>query len=539
MSYCPKRFLALLGLLFFPLGYNACGQHERFSDTRTQKGSTSGNPMTVFSVLPYSPAAAQGGVALCLDKVILKSPGKSDVELRFTTQSERAIPVDGIDLDILAVPSGSYSEVQLQVSDSCQTDRSLEVTNPQGIFETSQTVNLDFVGDIEVAASTKKIAFDIQPIVDKLDTAASNTEVPVKAVQSSGVVSTPDTWSPMSLAGAPALRARHSTVYTGTEMIVFGGATYPFFAQRGDGGRYDLATNTWISLSTAGAPSARIQHGAFWTGNEMIVWGGNDGVGTQFNTGARFNPTSDTWAPMSTVGAPSPRSLYSGVFTGTEMIVFGGEDSSGPVTGGGRYNPSTNSWSAMSTISQPTPCVAQPAVWTGTEMIIWGCGLNKNAGARYNPATNTWAPMNPVGAPSGRKIFTAVWTGNEMLIWGGDDASAMGLANGARYNPATDTWTNISIINAPAPRSYHTAHWTGSRMIVWGGYNGSFASPQIYYKDGASYDPATDTWSPIEIIGAPEGRLYQSSVYTGSEMLIWGGATETGIHPGDNGRYLP
>ena len=38
-----------------------------------------------------------------------------------------------------------------------------------------------------------------------------------------------------------------------------------------------------------------------------------------------------------------------------------------------------------------------------------------------------------------------------------------------RYNPSTDSWTATSITNAPAGRSRHTAVWTGSEMIVWGG----------------------------------------------------------------------
>ena len=32
-----------------------------------------------------------------------------------------------------------------------------------------------------------------------------------------------------------------------------------------------------------------------------------------------------------------------------------------------------------------------------------------------------------------------------------------------------DTWTATSTTNAPAARSRHTAVWTGSEMIIWGG----------------------------------------------------------------------
>jgi hypothetical protein len=32
-----------------------------------------------------------------------------------------------------------------------------------------------------------------------------------------------------------------------------------------------------------------------------------------------------------------------------------------------------------------------------------------------------------------------------------------------------DTWTATSLASAPFPRYFHTAVWTGSEMIVWGG----------------------------------------------------------------------
>ena len=52
-------------------------------------------------------------------------------------------------------------------------------------------------------------------------------------------------------------------------------------------------------------------------------------------------------------------------------------------------------------------------------------------------------------------------------VWGG---LAGGYSNsGGRYNPATDSWTPTGTINAPAGRARHTAVWTGSEMIVWGG----------------------------------------------------------------------
>ena len=47
------------------------------------------------------------------------------------------------------------------------------------------------------------------------------------------------------------------------------------------------------------------------------------------------------------------------------------------------------------------------------------------------------------------------------------------LNTGGRYNPITDSWTATSTANAPTGRYAHTAVWTGSEMIIWGGYNGA------------------------------------------------------------------
>src|SRR4029079_17880968 len=43
------------------------------------------------------------------------------------------------------------------------------------------------------------------------------------------------------------------------------------------------------------------------------------------------------------------------------------------------------------------------------------------------------------------------------------------LNTGGRYNPNADSWTPTSTTNAPDRRAGHTVVWTGSEMIVWGG----------------------------------------------------------------------
>ena len=55
-----------------------------------------------------------------------------------------------------------------------------------------------------------------------------------------------------------------------------------------------------------------------------------------------------------------------------------------------------------------------------------------------------------------------------MIIWGGLDPFFL-LGTGGRYNPSNDSWTATTTTDAPTARWAHTAVWTGSEMIVWGG----------------------------------------------------------------------
>src|SRR5688500_6705536 len=106
-----------------------------------------------------------------------------------------------------------------------------------------------------------------------------------------------------------------------------------------------------------------------------------------------------------------------------------------------------------------------------------------------------WQPRSNVDAPSPRFRHTAVWTGAGMIVWGGrttDGPGAGSFGDGARYTPATDTWTPLPGAGAPSPRALHSAIWTGAEMIIWGGSD----SQGTLFRDGACYNPVTDTWTP-------------------------------------------
>ncbi len=338
-----------------------------------------------------------------------------------------------------------------------------------------------------------------------------------------------DTWTAISTTNAPAARASHTAVWTGSEMIVWGGYGG---SSLNTGGRYDPSTDSWTATSTANAPSARNGPTAVWTGNEMIVWGGDDGM--SLNTGGRYNPATNTWTPTSTTNAPTGRIFHTAVWSSSEMIVWGGWNEV-ELNTGGRYNPSTDSWTATSTTNAPAARFDHTAVWTGSEMIVWGGwnGSNSfNTGGRYNPGTDGWTAISTTNAPTVRYDHTAVWSGNEMIVWGGRNAGNY-FNTGGKYNPSTDNWAATSTTNAPGGRFSHTAVWTGSDMIVWGGTN-----MLEQFNTGGRYNPGTDTWMATTTTNAPERRAYHTAVWSGSEMIVWGGLNDLGpFFLNTGGRY--
>src|SRR5262245_40392079 len=95
----------------------------------------------------------------------------------------------------------------------------------------------------------------------------------------------------------------------------------------------------WSAGESDVPPESRYGHTAVWTGSEMIVWGGRSADGVDLNTGARYDPLTDTWRATPLAGAPAARIDQTAVWTGSQMIVWGGNFLGGILTSGGRYDP--------------------------------------------------------------------------------------------------------------------------------------------------------------------------------------------------------
>ena len=274
----------------------------------------------------------------------------------------------------------------------------------------------------------------------------------------------------------------------------------------GDGGLYyDPAEGTCGDLPSPPVFLGSNGPSSIWTGNEMIIWGGRAAVDTI--VGAKYRPGNPdpgqgSWTATSTgSGCPDERGDHATAWTGTEMIVWGGSIPPGanPTNTGARYDPQTDTWTPTSTgLDCPTPraFASTAVVWTGKEMVVWGGGAGPGAitpvgdGGAYDPDTDSWRKISQTGAPPARSLHTAVWTGKEMIVWGGsNNGGGSNLNSGGHYNPNSDSWIPTAIDNAPTGRYGHVAVWTGKEMIIWGGHDSL-----SFLNDGAIYRCASNTY---------------------------------------------
>jgi hypothetical protein len=262
----------------------------------------------------------------------------------------------------------------------------------------------------------------------------------------------------------------------------------------------------WSTLPSP--PFYRFRGTAVWTGSELVYWGGESDFGDEVHRdGAAFDPASGTWRRL----APGPLSARSGaaaVWTGEEVLIWGGDHAGD----GAAYDPGEDEWRTLPAAPLP-PRTPVGAVWTGREMIVWG-SVSRAAsvveGAAYDPAVDRWRKFPP--APFALNEATAAWTGDELIVFGarldGNNWSDTEHARGAAFDPATDEWRVLP----PYPFSPQasTAVWTGNELIVWD-----------YELRAAAYDPARNEWRPLPKLPLDFSECYPDGALGDGLVLAW------------------
>lgn len=296
-------------------------------------------------------------------------------------------------------------------------------------------------------------------------------------------------------------RGEHGAVWTGAEMIVWGGratedevAGWPHFSAA-DGAAYDPATDTWRVLAEAPIAGRSLPAMA-WTGDEVLVFGGYDEAFEPLTDGAAYDPVADTWRPILDM-APALGPVRSWALTDGALVAIALDGSAAA------YDPGADLWTDL-----PPPPLPRKDVWATSA--VWAEGLlialafpnsAPIAAAAYDPAEGRWRRLADAPASGLNSNPSVVWTGSQ-LIGFTSDPTGTGLPYALQYDPATDAWSGGEQQTAYLPIGQTVA--IGDRL----------------FSGDALYDPATDVW--LALPARPEGA-WESPVWTGEEVLLWGG----------------
>ncbi len=198
--------------------------------------------------------------------------------------------------------SGKYSEIELVRSDNAQDDEDNRGAEPSVKMnsrewgENVQKLSAMFDGAKNDTARTSSVpttqikAGVLSPLQE--DEGRYYATAVVKRTKDRLRLATVE-WRKEPL---ESWKARAENQMPKVVMATTGDYTLPAISDGANG----CTDDTWAATSID-TPTGRYNHTAVWTGSEMIVWGGSGPSGAS-NTGARYNPSTDTWTTTSTTG---------------------------------------------------------------------------------------------------------------------------------------------------------------------------------------------------------------------------------------------
>ena len=236
-------------------------------------------------------------------------------------------------------------------------------------------------------------------------------------------------------------------------MLAFGGLGDTILD---DGAAYNPEQDTWRKLPDAPIGGVA-DHAMVWTGEQMVVFGGRISATNNVYTasGAEYLPKAAIWReiPKSPL---SPRQDPAIVWTGEEVIIWGGVGGDGWLADGAAYSPATRSWRTIAP-SPLDPRQAPLMVWTGGQVLVVGGTANVEqfavGAAAYNPDNDSWSEISgPVDTSWG----VGAWTSELLIDYGG-----LAVFDGR-------SWGELAA-PPPSIGSVPTATWTGNELILLGG----------------------------------------------------------------------
>jgi hypothetical protein len=326
-------------------------------------------------------------------------------------------------------------------------------------------------------------------------------------------------------------RGDAAVVWTGRELLIWGGSYGAHGAKlAGDGAAYDPSTDRWRVLPPS--PLApRAASTAVWTGREMVVFGGytDEHIGTfrVSNDAATYDPATNTWHVIPP--PPISRRAYAiGLWTGRRVLVLGGRPavSSADDRDGAEFDPATNSWRRVAAYEPPRGHIFS---WlTAVKVNGLLLGFSDWYAARYlgHGSYTTAGGADVLSYDAARGAWRLIpkranaLAGPEEVIGG---ASGHVFVRGVPYNcgpcpgPIAPELTDVYDVrhNSWTPIATDPVAGTGGAVSAWVGH-GLFS---LNAGAASLYDPATARWSRLP--NAPLSCAGEPLVWTGRQVLAY------------------
>ena len=342
----------------------------------------------------------------------------------------------------------------------------------------------------------------------------------------SGTTSTIQATAPWSLVADHPVAGRvfPVVVWTGTEIVVWGGEKPSQGPRHPDGAAFNPTEGTWRDM--AASPLApRSEHAAVWSGEEVVIccgWSLGRGAAA-----AAYDPEADEWREIA--APPIGPSFAEAVWTGEEMLVFGGVGGGGAtnLVGAAAYDPVTDTWRRLADLPYGLERTADATIGDGVVYAWPSPSQGSSPGPlAYYVESDEWVPLPdpPEPAPSTPSL---VWTGDKLFAYGASSNAAGDVIGiGVTYDPVGQTWTPAE----PAPLdpvsategtdASSKAVWADNEVYIWTGWVGTdWSEPSTRV---VTYDPTRGSWRELEPAPIPAyGLWHDPIIWTGSQMVAY------------------
>jgi len=241
---------------------------------------------------------------------------------------------------------------------------------------------------------------------------------------------------------------------------------------------YDPRQDRWQRLP-AGPLGAREGYASLWTGTELLIIGGAQGDTAATPAAAALNPQTGVWRLLPALNKRPGLALDGAVWDGEHAWLSGIEYTCPPPISSTcqqshpvllRYNPATDELATPSSSSAPRS-ESRLVGRLGGHTLVFDASHDQTVQlAFYDTAGTMWRMSRPVECQPGDST-NRKWTDQGYAVACGRDSIAFYRAN-------SDTWTTYSpgrsLFNA---NSGSAIVWTGGELVVWSGSTNETYNP--------------------------------------------------------------